>query len=220
MVPCAPSNITVLPARDGLVQEQRGVAHHGPDALRKGFVLVADGRQIQLFIDAQRFGDDSLFLHHRIELRPENIGIQQIGDADAAAGNLVFVARPDAARSGADGDPARPAFAHPLHHAVRREQHVRPVADGQNAGDFHSGRFQRFDLGEQRRRIDHQAVADHRLFARAQNAARNQLQYKFLFADKNRVAGVMSALIARDDIEPVREEVDDLPLTLVSPLGA
>ena len=39
-----------------------------------------------------------------------------------------------------------------------------------------AGRFERLDFGEQRGRIDHQAVADHRLLARPQDAARNQLE--------------------------------------------
>ena len=73
---------------------------------------------------------------------------------------------------------------------------------------------------QQRGRIDHQAVADHRLLARAQNAARDQFQDEFLLADENRVAGVVSALIARDNIEPFGEEIDNLPFALVSPLGA
>ncbi len=53
-----------------------------------------------------------------------------------------------------------------------------------------------------------------------QNAARNQLQHELLLADEDRVAGVVAALIARDDIEALGEQIDDLPLALVSPLGS
>ena len=81
-------------------------------------------------------------------------------------------------------------------------------------------RFERLDLIQQRRRIDHHAVADHRLHARPQNAARNQLQDEFLLADEYGVAGVVPALIARHDVEVLREQVDDLPFALVSPLRA
>ena len=83
-----------------------------------------------------------------------------------------------------------------------------------------AGRFQRLDLAQQRRRIDHQAVADHGLLARAQNAARNQLQNELLLADEDRVAGVVAALIARHDVESLGEEIDDLAFALVAPLGA
>ena len=85
---------------------------------------------------------------------------------------------------------------------------------------LNSRRFQGFDLGEQRRRVDHQAVADHGLLPGPQNAARNQLEDELLLADEDRVARVVSALIARDDIEPFGEEIDDLSFALVAPLGA
>ena len=64
-----------------------------------------------------------------------------------------------------------------------------------------AGGLQHFDLGEQRGRIDHQAVADHRLLARPQNAARNQLENELLVADPDRVAGVVAALVAGHDVE-------------------
>ena len=87
-------------------------------------------------------------------------------------------------------------------------------------GDLDAGRFQRVDLAQQRRRVDHQAVADDGLLPGPQNAARNQLQDELLFADENRVAGVVSALIARDDIEAFGEEIDDFAFALVAPLRA
>ena len=83
-----------------------------------------------------------------------------------------------------------------------------------------AGRFQRLDLAQQRRRVDHQAVADHGLLPGTQNAARDQLEDELLLADENRVAGIVAALIARHDIEPFREEIDDLAFALVAPLGA
>ena len=87
-------------------------------------------------------------------------------------------------------------------------------------GDVDAGDFQGFRSRQQRRRIDHQAVADDGLLAGPQNAARDQLEDEFLFADEDRVAGVVAALIARHDIEALGEEIDNLPLALVSPLGA
>ena len=75
-------------------------------------------------------------------------------------------------------------------------------------------------LFHQRRRIDDHAVADDSLHARAQNAARNQLQNVFRVTDIDRVAGVVSALVARDDVEPVREKVHHLAFSLIAPLGA
>ena len=57
-------------------------------------------------------------------------------------------------------------------------------------------------------------------FPGTQNAARDQFEDELLFADENRMARIVAALIAGDDIEPFREEIDDLAFTLVAPLGA
>ena len=48
----------------------------------------------------------------------------------------------------------------------------------------------------------------------------NQLEDELLLADIDGVAGVVAALVARDDVEPVREQVDDLALAFVAPLRA
>ena len=39
-------------------------------------------------------------------------------------------------------------------------------------------------------------------------------------SDDDRVAGVMTTLIAGDDIEVRREQIDDLALAFIPPLGA
>ena len=54
----------------------------------------------------------------------------------------------------------------------------------------------------------------------AENAARNQLENELFLADKNRVPGVMAALIARNDIKVLGEKVDNFAFSLIAPLGA
>ena len=56
-------------------------------------------------------------------------------------------------------------------------------------------------------------------FSGMQDAAGDQPQDEFTFADKDRVARIMAALIAGDDIEPIREQIDNFSFTLISPLG-
>ena len=46
------------------------------------------------------------------------------------------------------------------------------------------------------------------------------LQDECLIADPHRVTGVVSALITDHHVESVGKQIDDFPLTLVSPLGA
>ena len=89
---------------------------------------------------------------------------------------------------------------------------MRAIADEQVSRTVDTRRFERIDFGQQRGRIDHQAVADDRLFPRPQQAAGNQLQNVFPLADIDGMPGIMPALITRNDIEALREEIDDFPL--------
>jgi len=76
----------------------------------------------------------------------------------------------------------------------------------------------RFD--EERFGIDDHAVAEHAGLATMHDSRRKQVQDKRLIADLDRVAGVVSALIASNDVETLGEQIDDLAFTFVAPLGA
>src|SRR5439155_5876390 len=102
---------------------------HGAYALRKGLILYPDGFQVEFAIDTEGAGDDDLLFHDGIVLRAEEFRVEEVGDADAAAGGLVLVAGADAARSGADGNFALAALRHLLHHAMGGKEHVGAVAD-------------------------------------------------------------------------------------------
>ena len=75
------------------------------------------------------------------------------------------------------------------------------------------------DLGLERPGIEHDAIADHRQRA-ADDARGQQRQFVDLVADDQRVAGIVAALEADDDVGAAGEPVDDLALALVAPLGA
>ena len=69
------------------------------------------------------------------------------------------------------------------------------------------------------RRIKHHAVADDALALRPQHAAGDQLQHELFAVDDDGVPGVVAAGVARDHVELLREDVDDLALALIAPLG-
>ena len=79
--------------------------------------------------------------------------------------------------------------------------------------------LQPLDLLDQRARIEHDAVADDRELV-AHHARRQQRQLVGLAVDDQRVAGVMAALEADDDVGLLGEPVDDLAFAFVAPLGA
>src|ERR1035438_3655273 len=146
--------------------------------------------------------------------------MKQVGYTDTAAADLVFVTRADPPRSGADRDPVVPPFRHLLDDAVKRKNHVSPVADGQLTRDVDARRFERMDLVDQSARIDHNPVSDYGFHARPQDSARDQFQDELLGADIDGVSRIVPALIARDNVKFLREQVDHLALALVAPLCA
>ncbi len=77
----------------------------------------------------------------------------------------------------------------------------------------------RSDFRDQRMRIDHHAIADHRQFAGPHHAGRQQRELVAHAVDDQRMAGVVPALKADDDIGLLGEPIDNLALALVPPLG-
>ena len=90
----------------------------------------------------------------------QRLGVRQVADAHAAPRDLVLVGRADAARRRPDLALAAARLAQQIELAVIRQDQVRLVADEQPVADVDAGRGQLVDLGEQRLRIDHDAVAD------------------------------------------------------------
>jgi hypothetical protein len=52
------------------------------------------------------------------------------------------------------------------------------------------------------------------------DARRQEPQNEGFIPDVNRMTGVVPALIARDDVEPVRQQINNFSLSFVAPLSA
>ena len=87
-------------------------------------------------------------------------------------------------------------------------------------GDFDALLRQTIRFDEERFGIDDHAVAEHTRFATMHDSGGQQVQHKGLVADLDGVTGVVTALVAGNDIEPLPEQIDDLALTFIAPLGA
>ncbi len=103
-------------------------------------------------------------------------------------------------------------------HVVGQDQgagvaYLEPVAHGHPAG------LQAADLRQQGVGGEHHAVANVAGDAGAEDPGRDQVQNGLLAADDQGVAGVVPALEAHDAVRPLGEQVDDLALALVTPLG-
>ena len=75
-------------------------------------------------------------------------------------------------------------------------------------------------LREEHGRLDDDTVADHRDDVAVQDAARDELEGEGLAVHDDRVAGVVAALVAHDEVHVLGEEVGELALSLVTPLGS
>ena len=75
-------------------------------------------------------------------------------------------------------------------------------------------------LARQHLRVDHDAVADRAQLAGIEDPGRDQVELPVHAVAHDGVPGVVAALEADHEIRLLREEVDDLALALVAPLGA
>jgi hypothetical protein len=79
--------------------------------------------------------------------------------------------------------------------------------------------FQPVDLPQQHGRVEDDPVADDAGLIRVEDAGRDQVKLELPALAHDRVAGVVAALEAHDHRRPLREQVGDLSLPLVAPLG-
>ena len=86
--------------------------------------------------------------------------------------------------------------------------------------EFDSELSQALHFFDQTHRIHHDAVADNTSFFRAQNAGRHKVQNIFLSFNVDRVAGVITALRAHNDIGLLRQYINDFAFAFIAPLGA
>ena len=205
-----------LPRRPRLRQEHRDVGDPRPHPLPRSPQLVEDLLRVH-----RRLLDQAIA---RVDVVPDRLGervrVGEIADPHAAPRDLVLVGRTDPARGRADLPLAAPRFAEQVELAVIRQDQVRLVADQQPVADRDAGALQLVDLGEQRLRIDHHAVADDAGDAVVEDAGRQQPQHELASVGIDGVAGIVAALVTGDDRKVGREQVDDLAFALVSPLGA
>ena len=156
-----------------------------------------------------------------LDLAVEHLQVGEVHQADGAPADLVLIGRADAAAGGADA-PLPEAFSRATSSswcsgrisvafsAMRRLSRRHGDALG----------LQPLDLVDQRVRVEHHAVADHRKLVRPHHAGRQQRQLVGDAVDDKRMAGVVAALEANDDIGLLRQPIDDLALAFVAPLRA
>src|SRR5271170_3031209 len=191
-----------------------------------GFDLFTEGqRSIDLVreIDLRSVSalrDAILLRHHTRSLFAEKGGIQQINNAKPAAGHLVFVGRSNSTRCRANLVRATSGFCRHIELTMIGKDQVCAVADVQPPFHVDSCLSEGFNFRHQRRRVNDNPSADDGVLLWSQDAARDELKDVAIFADDNRVPGIMATSNAYDVIKRPGKIVDNLALALVAPLRA
>ena len=116
--------------------------------------------------------------------------------------------------------PLRP-LARTIERDVRGQDQRAVGADAQPFVDGHALLHERVRLAKQRVERQHDAVADQALHAADAGCPDgNQREHRLHAVDYERMAGVVPALESRHRADALGEQVDDLALAFVAPLGA
>jgi len=136
-----------------------------------------------------------------------------IGTAD-----LIAIAGADAAHRGADGLAARGFVHQAVFLEVPGKNHVGTRADHEILGNLDAASDEALDFLQQAGRIDDHAGGNDALHLGPEDSAGHQRELEGLPIHDHGMAGVGPALVAHDDIVPLGEKIDNLPLGFVPPL--
>ena len=199
--------------------QPRGVGDVLLDPVAVGEVVLGHRLQVEvgrLRVRAQR---EPLGLHRGHDLLLQDLLVEQVLHADPEPRGLVGVGRADAAPRRADLQLAELRLARVVEQHVVRHDQVRVGADLQ-AGEVDALGAQVVELVGQDLRVDHDAVADRARLAGVEDPGRDQVELPLHAVADDRVAGVVAALEADHEVRVLGEQVGDLALALVAPLGA
>jgi len=206
-----------------LVQELPGQAGGIGDVLLQavpvGQVLLGHGMQVQRRVALEGSQRQALGLQGGGDLLLQDLLVEQVLDSNAQPRRLVGVAGPDAAPRGPDLQASQAGLARGVQQQVVGHDQVGVGRDPQ-AAHVDPPSPQAVDLLGQHLGVDDDAVADHARLARVEDPRRDQVELPLDALAHDRVAGVVAALEADDRVRPLGEQVGDLPLALIAPLGA
>ena len=184
--------------------------------VRYSSVIVCRSSSGRLRVRAEH---EPLGLHRRVDLLAQDVLVEQVLHPDAEPRRLVRVAGADAAPGRADLELPELGLALLVEELVVRHDQVRVGGDAQ-AAQVDPPAAQLVDLLREHDRVDHHAVPDRAQLAGVEDPRRDQVELEGLAVADDRVAGVVAALEADDEVGLLGEQVHDLPLPLVAPLGA
>ena len=147
------------------------------------------------------------------------LAIAQVAEADASTGDLVLVGRSDPLLRRTDLSVGGGALAEGVDEQVVRLDQVHQLADEEPPLGLDPASRQRVELDDQRRWVDDHALGHGADRPGLQDAARDVPDDHLVVADDQGVAGVGPARVPDDQVRGLAQQVDDLALALIPPLG-
>ena len=151
----------------------------------------------------------------------KEVGLKNVADAHSIATDLGGVCGTYAAPCGADLVAfGTRSFLGLVDRAVPLHDHVRALGDVEAPLELEAPAFDLLKLLHEVKRVHDDAVADYAVLAVVQNARGHEVENVFLVPDNDRMARVRAALEADNDIRFLGQEVNNLALAFIAPLGA
>ena len=208
----------VLALVDHVVEQQARLGDVGAQALGHRQVLVAN---LVHGVGGQVVDELELGVHageSGLQLVAEQRLVQHVLHAQANAGHLVLIARTDAALGGTDVLLAELLLKGAIQIDVVRHDDMRVATDLEVLGGDAVG-LEHVNLLKDNLGVDDAAVTDHRHVVGIHDAGRHLVQAVLLAVDDDGVTGVVAARVAHDSIEVAGDQVANLTLALIAPLG-
>ena len=205
--------------REAAAQEAAGVGHVRAQLLRRAAQHLEDGVERRNVLDAQGGEQRAGLGGEGSHASPKSRRAIQLGDAHAFPGGRRLVGRADPAKCRAELGVSQSLLARSVDQTVVGQDDVGAVGKQELVADGDAPRRDGFHLGKQRFEVHDDAGPDHSRAA-ANDAGGQKVEREVAIGEFDGVAGVVPAVVAGDDVEPVGEEIDDLPLALVAPLSA
>ena len=206
-----------LPRPEGIPRDPPGIgnerAHTWCQGVQEGHVLVLRGTLLGLEHGEHAVGAGDPLMQEVAQ----PFAVPQIPHPDATPAVLVFVCRADPPPRRTD---ALVFLRRTLDELVIGQHQMRAIRNLQAAINRDTAGVQLVHLCQQRLGVEHDAVPDQAAGSLVQDSRRDLMEDELVLALDDRVAGVRTALVSDHQVGLLGQHVHDLPLALVTPLGA
>ena len=209
----------LLSLGQSLLDKAHGIAHIGSDLIPIAGDLLEEslGVQFRLVVEVLKEhilnGTDLLQPFHQPWL------VKELTNLDAVLGILVGIEGGNAGFGGTKGVSTQPFLFILVLQNMVGHQHLSTLIHD-NMGGGHASLTQMVQLLQKFGHIQRHTIADNIGNVGVENAGGELVKGKFSVITNNSMAGICAALEPDDNVRSLREQIGDLPLAFVAPVGS